>query len=104
GGGDRVFVHVAVAAVDLQGPVRGAVRELARVELRLRRGEREVAPLVLQPCRLVDERAAGLDLRRYVGEPELHRLELRDRLAELLPLLRVRVREGVGALREAESH
>ena len=35
---------------------------------------------------------------------ELHGLELRDRLAELLALLRVGEREVVGALREADAH
>ena len=53
---------------------------------------------------MYDERAARLDLRRHVGELELHRLEPRDRLAELLALLRVRVREVVRALREADAH
>ena len=63
-----------------------------------------VAALVLEPRRLVDERAAGLDLDGHVGQRELHRLELRDRLAELLALLRVGDREVVGALGEADAH
>src|SRR5438309_76804 len=42
--------------------------------------------------------------RRDVGERELHRLELRDRLAELVPLLRVGEREVVRALREPDAH
>src|SRR5205085_7383642 len=94
----------AVPAVDLQRPVDSAVRQLAGVELRLRGGEPEVAALVFQPCRLVDHRAAGLDLRGHVGELELHGLEFRDRLAELLPLLRVGEREVVCALRNPDAH
>ena len=101
---DRRLLHEPVAPVDLQRCVRGPVREQSRVELRHRRLARERASLVLQPRRLVDERAARLDLGRHVGERELHRLELRDRLAELLALLRVRVREVVRALREPDAH
>src|SRR5437899_2498297 len=80
------------------------MRELARVQLRLCGGERERATLILEPRRAVDECAARFDLRRHVGELELHRLELRDRLAELLSLLRVREREVVRTLCEADSH
>ena len=55
---DRVLVHVAVAAVDLQRPVDGAVRELAGVELRHRGLAGERPALVLQPRGLV-ARARG---------------------------------------------
>ena len=43
--GDRELVDEPVAAVDLERPVRRAVGELTRVELRLRRRELERAPL-----------------------------------------------------------
>src|SRR5918911_4558162 len=86
---DRELLHVAVAAVDLERPVRDAVRELAGVELRHRRLLGERAARVLEPRRLVDEIAAGLDLRGQVREPELDGLELGDRPTELAPLLRV---------------
>src|SRR6266542_2560224 len=101
---DRVLVHVAVAAVDLERPVDGAVRELAGVELRHCGLARERLPLVLQPRRLVDEVAPGLDLGCHVHELELNRLEARDRLSELLALLRVGVGEVVRALGEADAH
>jgi hypothetical protein len=90
--------------VDLQRGVRGAVREQTGVELRLRGGEAERLALVLQPRGAVHELAAGLDLGRHVCERELHRLELRDRPAELLPLLRVGEGEVVGALGEPDTH
>src|SRR3954452_8226136 len=45
--GDREFLGEAVAAVDLERRVHDAVREDARVELRLRRGEAEVLARVL---------------------------------------------------------
>ena len=101
---DRVLVHEAVAAVDLERPVRRAVRELARVELRHCRLACEGPALVLQPRRFDHHPAARLDLRRHVREPELDGLEAGDRLPELLALLRVRVGEVVGALREADAH
>ena len=43
---DRRLLHEPVAAVQLQRGVDDAVRELARVQLGLRRGEREVTALV----------------------------------------------------------
>src|SRR5581483_12334507 len=66
--------------------------------------ERERLARVLQPCSAVDERAARVDLGRHVGERELHGLEFRDRLAELVPLLRVGEREVIGALRKSDTH
>src|SRR4051795_2659159 len=75
---DGELVHEAVAAVDLERPVRGAMRELAGEELRHRGGAGEVAPGVLLPGGLVHEMARGLDLRRHVDELRLHGLERRD--------------------------
>src|SRR3954452_6406260 len=90
--------------MDLQRPVRRAVRELTRVELRHRSGLAEIAALILLPRGFPDEVARRLDLGRHVDELLLYRLELRDGLAELLALLRVRVREVVRALREPDTH
>src|SRR5665213_3590683 len=101
---DRVLVHEAVTAVDLQCGIRGAIREQAGIELGLCRRERERLAVVLEPGGAVDELAAGLDLRRHVRELELDCLKLRDRLAELPPFLRVREREIVRALREPDAH
>ena len=47
---------------------------------------------VLEPGRVVDHEACRLEVGRHLGELELHALELRDRLAELLALLHVRGR------------
>src|SRR5438128_3591070 len=102
--GDRELVHEAVAAVDLQRRVGGAVREQAGIELRLRGREAEGLALVLEPGRAVDELASRFDFRRHVRERELHCLELRDRPAELLARLRVRAGEVVRALREPDAH
>ena len=63
-----------------------------------------MAALVLFQAALWTSSAARLDLGRHVGELELHRLELRDRPAELLPLLRVGEGQVVGALREPDAH
>src|SRR5262252_7724971 len=46
---DRELLHEAVAAVDLERGVHGAIREQTREELGLRRRECERPPLVLQP-------------------------------------------------------
>src|SRR5262249_42780480 len=87
---DRELVHEAVAAVDLERCVHGAVREQAGVELRLRRRQRERLSRVLEPGGAVDELPARVDLGRHVGQLELDRLEARDRPPELVPLLGVR--------------
>ena len=101
---DRVLLHEAVAAVQLEGVVDDPVRELARVELCHRGFLGERPFLVLQPGGPVDEAARRLDLDGHVRELELHSLEGGDRLAELLPLLRVLVGEVVRALRQPEAH
>src|SRR4051794_23971543 len=65
---DRVLVHEAVAPVDLERPACGAVRQLARVELRHRRRLPEVASRILLPGGAVDESPRGLDLGRHVDQ------------------------------------
>src|SRR4029077_15661853 len=85
---DRVLVHEAVPAVDLQRVVHDPVGELAGVELCHRRLERKRAALVLEPRGPVDELAAGFDLDGHVSELEGDRLEAPDRLPELRPLTR----------------
>src|SRR3954454_7729016 len=102
--GDRELFHEAVAAVDLQRGVHDAIRQQSGVQLRLRGGEPGRLPVVFQPGGAVDELASRLDLGRHVGELELHGLELRDGLPELLPLLRVRKGEVVCALSEPDAH
>ena len=66
---------------------------------RLRHAGLEVgARGILQPRRLQRQQPGCLDLRGHVGELELDRLVLRDRLAERLALLRVAQRELQRAL------
>src|SRR6476619_2291384 len=98
------LLHVPEAAVDLERRVRDSIRELAGEELRHCRLARERPSLVLEPRRLDDESAPGLDLGGHVRELESGRLEGRDLLAELLALLRVRSSEVVRALGEADAH
>src|SRR3954471_14657522 len=101
---DRVLLDVAVAAVDLHRLVGCLHCQSPRLQLRLRRDEAEVAPLVLQPSRLVREQSGCLDLGREVGQLRLDRLEARDRLPECTPLLRVGERLIQSPLREADAH
>jgi hypothetical protein len=75
--------------VDLHRFVDDPPRDLARVELGQARAQAEVAPLVLFPRGLEDHQARVLDLHLHVGQLERDRLELGDRPAELLSLLRV---------------
>src|SRR6185295_7054148 len=58
---------------------------------------------VLHPRRLARKEASGLDLGRHVGELELDRLVLGDRLAEGLALLAVAEGELQGALGDADA-
>src|SRR3954471_19906102 len=101
---DRVLLDVAVAAMDLHRLVGRLDGQPSGLQLRLRRHEAEVAPLILEPCRLVGEQTSRLDLRGQVGELRLDRLEARDRLPERAPFLRVRERLVQGPLRQPDSH
>src|SRR4051812_39836570 len=71
---DRILLYVAVATMDLNRLVGRLHREAPRLQLRLRGNETEVAPLVLEPRRLVREQACRLDLRGEIGQLRLDRL------------------------------
>ena len=61
------------------------------------------SPPSLRSRGLHDQQAGGLDLRRHLGELELHGLVLRDRLAERLALLRVADGSSNARLRDADA-
>src|SRR5438045_5527010 len=90
---DGVVAHVPVAAEYLHRGVRGALCHLARVELGHRGFAGERPALVAEPGRAKREKARGREIAVGLGEPEAKSLEIRDRTAELLPLLRVRARD-----------
>ena len=106
---DRVAVEaldlelrgVAVAAVHLHRVDRGLEGHLRAEHLR-HPGLPVGATAPDRVGRPVRHQAGGLELDRHVGELELDRLELGDRLAERLALLGVRQRLVVGALRDAD--
>src|SRR5260221_9005054 len=86
---DRVLLHVAVAAVDLNRLVGDPGRRLAGVELGHRRLARERTPAVLEPGGALEQEPRRLQAPLHLGELELHRLDPRDRTAERLALLGV---------------
>src|SRR5207249_6471545 len=96
----RQVAHVADPAVDLDRLVGDPVRGLAREQLGHRGLLDEREPGILEHRSVVDEQPRRLDLGRHVGEHELHRLEVRDRLIELLALLGVSEAVLVGAARD----
>ena len=81
--GHRRLEHVAEAAVDLDRLRRRPGRHPARLELRHGRLLLEGLARVAQRGGAVGEPAGRLELGGDVGQLELHRLELRDRLPEL---------------------
>src|SRR5581483_1428297 len=101
--GGGVLLDVAVATVDLHGPLARAHREPARDELRLRGDEREGLAAVPEERGAVGEEPRRLDLRGEVRELHLDRLEPRDRLAERAPLPRVGERLVERPLGEPEA-
>src|SRR4029077_8246482 len=101
---DRVLLDEAVATVDLHRLLGRAHREAAALQLRLRRGEAEVAPFVLQHRRFEHQQPGRLDLGRDIGELRLDRLELGDRLAEGAPLLGVGERLVERPLGQPDAH
>src|SRR6185295_51816 len=84
---DLEVIRIARAAVDLEALVRAEVRGARRQELRLRGRLRAALLAIAQPRGLEHEQARSIQLGRHVGELPLDRLEVRDRLAELLALL-----------------
>ena len=89
--------------MDLDGGIRDARADLRRKELRLRRRQRVVASLVLEPGGPVHEGSRSFDLRGHVRDHEGDALEGADRPAELLPRLGVRNRRIEGGLRQADG-
>ena len=87
---DRVLLGVAVAAEDLHRVGGDLHRRVGAERLRIGRLDRvELAPAPDAPRRLDHEQARRFVLHRHLGEHELDRLELADRLPERLALERV---------------
>src|SRR6266542_5078489 len=106
----REIREIAVAAEDLHAFARGAHRDVAREQLRLRGREDVVLAAVFQRGGAPHQQARRVDLRRHVGELPLDRLELDDLLAEGLALFRVcervlkaRARDADGLRRDADA-
>src|SRR3954452_18517038 len=100
---DLVLLRVAVAAVDPEGLLDALLARLRGEQLRHPSLQVGALAGVLHPGRLAGEQARGLDLGRHVGELELDRLMLGDRLAEGLSLLAVAEGELQGALGDADA-
>src|SRR5215211_5719858 len=100
---DLVLLRVTVAAVDPESLLHDLLA--GRRSEQLRHACLEVRALagVLHAGGLEREQARGLDLRGHVGELELDRLVLGDRLAERLALLRVAQAQLERALRDADA-
>src|SRR4051812_46969818 len=100
---DRVLVHVAVAAENLNGLDRHVHRRVRGEQLR-HRGVLAQSGLraVRHRARLVEQLARRCRARLHLGELVLDRLELEDRLAERDALLRVLAGVVGRALRDAD--
>ncbi|MCO5556213.1 hypothetical protein L7F22_009759 [Adiantum nelumboides] len=86
---DRVLVHVAVPAVQLQAAVDDPALQLGAPVLRLRRVDRRQLAGVERAHAVVDVVLRDVDLGVHLGEDELGVLERADRRAERLALLDV---------------
>src|ERR1700749_2760117 len=84
---DLVLLRVAVAAVDAEGVLDVFLARLRGQELRHAGLEVGALAGVLHPRRFAGDQAGRLQARRHVGELELDRLVLGDRLAEGFPPL-----------------
>src|ERR1700710_472 len=100
---DLVLLRVAVAAVDAEALLDALLAGLRGEQLGHPGLEVGARAGVLHPRRLAGDEAGGLDLGRHVGELELDRLVLGDRLAEGLALLRVAQGELEGALGDTDT-
>src|SRR5262249_14321764 len=86
---DLVLLRVAVPAVNAEALLDALLAGLGGEQLRHPGLEVGALAGVLHPRRLAGDQARRLDLGRHVGELELDRLVLGDRLAEGLALLAV---------------
>src|SRR5205814_2481845 len=75
---------------------------LGREKLRHRRFARDSPARIFARAGAVHQPPGRLDIRRYIGQLVLDRLEFGNEAAELLPLLRVFQRCVEGALRNAD--
>src|SRR6187551_766557 len=86
---DLVLLRVAVATVDAEALLDALLAGLRGEQLRHPRLQVGALTGVLHPRRFTGDKSGRLDLGRHVGELELDRLVLGDRLAEGLALLAV---------------
>src|SRR3954453_14963576 len=86
---DSVLLHVAGAAVYLDALVGDVDRDACGGQLRHRDLPPRILPVAEPPGRRIDHLARALDLRRHLRELVADDLELADRAAERLALLRV---------------
>src|SRR5436190_15000755 len=100
---DLVLLRVAIAAVDAEALLDALLAGLGGQELGHPGLEVGALAGVLHPRRLAGDEPGGLDLGRHVGELELDRLVLGDRLAEGLALLAVAQRQLQGTLGDADA-
>ena len=100
---DAELLRVAVAAEDAHRLERHLLAGLGGEQLRHAGLEVAALAAVLHGGRPAGEEARRLDLGRHVGELQLDRLVLADRLAEGRPLLRVADRVLEGGLRDADG-
>src|SRR5579862_2672548 len=99
---DGVVLDEAVAAEEIDRERRHPLGDFGREDLAHRRFGEERQPGIAQPCGVVHHQPRALDVGRGARELVLHRLELRDRFAELPAILRVLNRVVERAL--GESH
>src|SRR3954447_1290469 len=100
---DLVLLRVAVAAVDAEAFFDAVLAALRGEELGHPGLEVGALAGVLHPRRFAGDEAGGLELGRHVGELELDRLVLGDRLAEGLPFLAIAEGQLEGALADADA-
>src|ERR1041384_6668758 len=91
---DRKVGDIAVPAVDLDRVGADALGRLGSEELGHRRFLDAGFTCIAQACGMEVELARGLDSGRHVGEPEVDRLVLDQRLAHAAALARIGERRG----------
>src|SRR5580693_4304147 len=101
--GDRVFCHIAVAAMQLQALVDDAALAFRQPVLGHGGGHRVELAGDKSRDAIVDEHAANLRLRLALRQLEARILKFNERLAERLALFRVLDGEGHGAFRGATA-
>src|SRR5436309_1484823 len=99
----RIFLNVAVAAVNLHALIRNTNRNFSGIKFSHRGLFGCLHALILHPCGAIGQKPRGIDFGCHVGKLELDGLEICNPSSELLSLFCISQSRLVSALRHSNG-